>query len=122
MDNPEKQVELVLYLDESQHMTIPPSDNDGRSQYHTFCASLNSLVSLNIFTIFLSTNSNLSRYAPSARIHPSLRVREETFDGIQAPYTELPFDLYKGPIVVEEGSTLAEVCTPEFMARFGRPL
>jgi hypothetical protein len=121
LDNPTRKVELVLYLDESQKMTETTEDGI-RSPYHTFCSSLNSIIPLNIFTIFLSTNSNLSRYAPSSRVHPSLRVREKNLVGIQAPFTELPFDLYKGPIVVEDKSTLEDVCTPAFMARFGRPL
>jgi hypothetical protein len=41
----------------------------------------------------------------------------------QPPYTELPFDVYRGaPIITENERTLQSVCTVEFLARYGRLL
>jgi hypothetical protein len=51
------------------------------------------------------------------------KVHSIQHKGFQPPITELPFDIYRGsPIITEYERTLANVCTSEFMSRFGRPL
>lgn len=40
----------------------------------------------------------------------------------QRLFVELPFDVSSDAIIKEDERTLANVCTVEFLARFGRPL
>jgi hypothetical protein len=77
--------------------------------------------------VFLSTHSNLPRFAPTKTLFYSDRViGHGKFDPIQIPITETPFDVWYDSeiqgIVAEDTTTLNEACKIEFMARFGRPL
>ncbi|KAG6887493.1 hypothetical protein C0995_014910 [Termitomyces sp. Mi166 len=85
-----------------------------------------------VFVLFLSTFSrvtNVTKSAPSARNFWSSRPPPfrpefgEIVDNINAPFVELPFDAWKEPNLVIEGTHSKEdLCSLEFMARFGRPL
>ena len=117
---------LLIYIDESHEMTTDTQtfpDNDGRNVYQTLCSSLNELLKLDLFFVFLSTNSNLQEYSPSLHTFWSLRGRNLKQAYRQTPYTELPFDILKEEQLVTEGQhTVDVVCSVEFMVRFGRPL
>ncbi|KAM6494977.1 hypothetical protein JOM56_009600 [Amanita muscaria] len=118
-------VRLLVYIDESHGMTKAGSTikGDGRNAYQVLCSSLNELLKLDLFFVFLSTNSMLSDYSPSSRIFWSQRVQNSSVEQIQTPYTELPFDVWKESHLISEGGhTMDQVCSVEFMVRFGRPL
>ncbi|KAG6880620.1 hypothetical protein C0995_005388, partial [Termitomyces sp. Mi166 len=84
-----------------------------------------------VFVLFLSTFSrvtNVTKFAPSAhnfwssRLPPSTSEFGEVVDHINAPFVELPFDAWKEPNLVIEGTHSKEdICSLKFMARFGRP-
>jgi hypothetical protein len=121
----DKRLWLLVYIDESHEMTTHEQmlKDDGRNAYQTLCSSLNELLKLDLFFVFLSTNSNIREYAPPGRTFWSKRGQNITLLYIQTPYTELPFDVWKEPHLVTEGAhTLDDVCSVEFMVRFGRPL
>jgi len=123
-DNP-RPVRLLIYIDESHEMTTDTQTlpGDGRNAYQTLCSSLNALLKLDLFFVFLSTNSNLQEYSPSYRTFWSKRGRNSTLAYVQTPYTELPFDIWKKNQLVTEGRhTVNDVCSVKFMVRFGRPL
>jgi hypothetical protein len=123
-DNP-RPVRLLVYIDESHEMTTDTQTlpDDGRNAYQTLCSSLNALLKLDLFFVFLSTNSNLQEYSPSYRTFWSKRGRNSTLAYVQTPYTELPFDVWKKDQLVNEGRhTVSDVCSVKFMVRFGRPL
>ena len=75
---------------------------------------------------FLSTNYKLSDCSPSSRHSVSWSARIENSGvthHVQTPYTELPFDVWKESYLDKEGKhTMDDVCSVEFMVRFGRPL
>lgn len=94
-----------------------------RSAYFVLVTALDELRPLNIFSLFLSTTSNLAHFPPNQEAFKSSRSRNDKWD-LQAPLNELPFDLCEpGEFLFEEGiHTLTEVCTVAFMSKFGRPL
>lgn len=119
-----KAVVIVLYFDESYGMTTDNAEGASeKSAYQILCKAINELHKQDLFTVFLSTSSNLSSFSPSQRLWWSARARKAPVDGVQSPFVELPFDTWKEAIIVREGTeTLTEVCETGFMARFGRPL
>ena len=124
-DEKSRPVRLLVYIDESHEMTTKAQTikGDGRNVYQVLCSSLNELLKLDLFFVFLSTNSMLSDYSPASRVFWSGRVQKANVAYIQTPYTELPFDVWKEPHLVSEGRhTMDNVCSVEFMVRFGRPL
>ena len=59
----------------------------------------------------------------SSRVYWSAIGRDSYMTHEQTPYTELPFDVWKESCLVSEGvHTMDNVCSVEFMVRFGRPL
>lgn len=118
---------MVLYSDESHGLHerfSGASQDDGRTLYQEFTWALDLLKAQNIFSVFLSTNSDLIHFAPSRVYWPSLRIHE--MDAFQTPFTELPFDCHpsiSGGNAIRSGTvTLAEVSTIGFMCMFGRAL
>ncbi|TDL22981.1 hypothetical protein BD410DRAFT_828046 [Rickenella mellea] len=112
---------LVLSFDETHVMVDDRLTDDIRTGYHALCGALSELYQLDIFSVFLSTNSSLSKYSPKKSAHWSLRVRDGPLDPIQVPFVELGFDQWKERFIAEEGQhTLEDVCEVSFMVRFGR--
>jgi hypothetical protein len=96
---------------------------DGRNAYQTLCSSLNELLKLDLFFVFLSTNSTLREFSPTLRTFWSKRGRNSKQAYPQPPYTELPFDIWKKEQLVTEGKhTVDFACSVKCMVRFGRPL
>ncbi|KAF8761658.1 hypothetical protein RHS01_01192 [Rhizoctonia solani] len=96
-----------------------------RSPYHNLGTVLSQLVDLPIFFVFLSTNSHLQKFAPSARDHPSLRASKGQY--LIPPFTELPFDVFTDQVLKKmkgsnEPRSLRNACTIEVMSSMGRPL
>ena len=114
-------VRLLIYVDEPHAMTTNKEtlQNDGRNAYQILCSSLNELLELDIFVVFLSTNSNLQEYSPSRRIFGSSQGRNSILSYVQTPYTELPIDIWNSDHLVTEGQHSVDVvCAVEFMVRF----
>jgi hypothetical protein len=73
-----------------------------------------------MFSIFLSTNSNLGAFAPSQDCFPLERATNA--DDVQPPYTELPFDCHPDFPIQPEQLSLEDTSKLAFLCRFGRPL
>ena len=120
---------LIFSFDEAHHLTkttvtdVQPI----RTAYQCLCKALTYMMGAPVFTLFLSTYSRLSEFAPSARNfwsgRPMTSNSEGSDDNMNAPFVELPFDAWKKKRLVTEGKHSAEaICSLKFMARFGRPL
>ncbi|KAG9075046.1 hypothetical protein FRC06_010306, partial [Ceratobasidium sp. 370] len=122
-----KPVWLHIYFDEAHSLTSEtPKAEDGQTRtcYQILCSVINRFRTLDLFVVFLSTNSRISTYSPPQLFWWSSRVRDEKTSGVQTPFCELPFDQWDGarPLLSEGEHTLETVCEPGFMVRFGRPL
>jgi hypothetical protein len=124
-------VRILCYFDESHTLNgesvAAPHDAEVpyRTLYQTLCYSLDQLCNLDMFGIFLSTHSNLASYCPPQRFFWSARGVNAPLIPMQAPFTELPFDVWQKdgrPAIVEGDMSLTDVCKHHVMARFGRPL
>jgi hypothetical protein len=94
-----------------------------RNAYQALCSTLNVLWKVDLFAIFLSTNSSLAHFASAQKYFWSARYRQARIDTVQAPFVETPFDTWHHEHLLREGAhLLAEVGEPKFMVRFGRPL
>jgi len=94
-----------------------------RTGYYAFVSALDELKGLGIFTIFMSTSSNLAQFAPQKGHWLSSRSTDRKWD-LNDPFTELPFDVFAKDesLITENTSTLEEICQIRFMLRYGRPL
>jgi hypothetical protein len=122
------EVSFFMYFDEA-HVLTEVRPIEGRtlphSKYHLLGRVLGRMLLLPFFTVFLSTNSWLGSFAPSAAKHPSLRDWDNVI--LHAPFTELPFDTFAdnsfGVLSREKGTVgLQDVCTLAYIVKFGRPL
>ena len=127
------QVACLLVFDEAQELAalLPKNgDSEERSYFHYFGSVLKELVPYNhaVFSVFLSTNSNVQFLAPpSIQLHPSLREVPEPEPGqSHPPITELPFDVFakdlNDNLSITGKSMLSETCSVGVMARFGRTM
>ncbi|KAG6886188.1 hypothetical protein C0993_000706, partial [Termitomyces sp. T159_Od127] len=120
---------ILFYFDEAHHLTkttvtigLPQ-----RTAYQCLCKAFTYMTKTPVFALFLSTNSRLSEFTPSVRdfwsARPVSSELNEGDDNMNAPFVELPFDAWKQPSLVTEGThSPEEICSLKFMARFGRPL
>lgn len=113
---------VVMYFDDS-HDLFEKKTADNDTYYGALLYALASLVMdghNNLFSLFLSTNSRLTRYDPIIGMRtPGSRVQSE---GYQAPFTELSFDCHPSFPIKESEWTMKQVVGLDFMCRFGRPL
>lgn len=131
---PDVPVVLLIYFDEAQDMTInydleistigigagsKQTITSYRTAYMALLSALADLSYCNIFAIFMSTNINLAKNTPPPRRF-SYETLEDTDYYFQPPFVDLPIDLWEE--VHEDQHRLEDVCQPEFMVRFGRPL
>ena len=119
----------MLVFDEAQELT--ESHNNGnpqeRSSFHHLGSILKTMIRFNIFSVFLSTNTNVWSLAPPGRLHPSLReVPESKQLYLHPPITELPFDVFARHLndnLARRGkSTLSAMCSLDVMVTFGRTM
>ncbi|KAG8708105.1 hypothetical protein FRC08_000107 [Ceratobasidium sp. 394] len=120
---------LHIYFDESHPLTsdtTEPEDGQMYTSYQVLCSVINRFRTLDLFVVFLSTNSSISVYSesPPQSLFWSGRVINHKTSGVQAPFCELVFDQWgrSQHLLFENVHTLQEVCKPKFMVRFGRPL
>ncbi|KAF8579397.1 hypothetical protein K439DRAFT_1525242 [Ramaria rubella] len=116
-------VRVVLYFDEAHILvnTSAPLNPDNKDLYDVLCSCFNAFLDEPLFVIYLSTNSHLEKFAPSREMAKSARARENA-DALQAPITETPFDCAKDLYIRPGKCTLQDICTIEFMSKFGRPM
>ena len=110
---------IVIYFDESHTLFKRPLQ-DGSFRCQALCLALDYLSESPIFSLFLSTNSSLSRYAPSKDDAFSAWISEA--DEVQPPFTELPFDCHPKFPISQGQYTLETSGELGFLCRFGRPL
>jgi len=110
---------IIMYFDESHTLFHLPL-RDRSSRYAALCRALDNMSKTKIFSLFLSTNSNLSRYAPPR--DQAFSSRTSGADGLRAPFTELPFDCHPDFPISQGQYTLATSGKLSFLSQFGRPL
>lgn len=115
-------VDIFIYFDEAHVLTEVHPTNSPRSHtvYNILRSVLNDFLKEPVFVVFLSTTSHIGSSAPPRGLEDSARAL--TSGAHQAPITETPFDCYPEILVQKAKHTWEEVSTPQFMARFGRPL
>jgi len=110
---------IVMYFDESHTLFANPL-GDGSTRYAALCLALDHLSATTIFSLFLSTDSKLSRYAPPQNEVFSARLSEA--NKLQPPFTELSFDCHPSFPISQGQYTLGTSGELGFLCRFGRPL
>ncbi|KAG6816245.1 hypothetical protein H0H93_008245, partial [Arthromyces matolae] len=120
---------ILFYFDEAHHLTQTTfATVPIQSAYQCLCKALTFISkATSIFTLFISAYSRLSEFTPIARNFWSSRpLDRETDEYMHPPFVELPFDIWRpseGRYMMKEGTHSAkEICSLQFMARFGRPL
>ncbi|KAI6098551.1 hypothetical protein F5141DRAFT_1010789 [Pisolithus sp. B1] len=115
-----KDVRILLYFDEAHELghTIP--DDKQKNMYDIICSSLNHCQTSAIFTLFLSTQSSLGHFSPSAEMASS--ARQLSMKYLQAPFMEMPFDCHPTFPLKPGAFNLEQLQDLAFLACFGRPL
>jgi hypothetical protein len=119
---------FFIYLDEAHVLTLVKPDTlpPLRSKFHLLGRVLTKMNVRSFFVVFLSTNSWLGAFAQSTHRIPSLRDWDNTI--LHAPFTELPFDNFAEDSFGHlsranpDGVLLWNVCSLEYIVKFGRPL
>jgi hypothetical protein len=116
---------VLLSFDEV-HLLSKQLDH-GRSAYDDFCSVLSDLKGCSLFSLFLSTTSQLSALAPAPVVHPSERGRATEVSALKSlapPFTELDFDTFISETKSIEEFKLRkdQVNEPERLLSYGRPL
>lgn len=115
---------VILVLDEAHTLANLPQladqdSGDRRDAHGTLQHVLSFLNERPLFTVLLSTNTNVQTLAPPSTLHPSWRAGQPP--KILAPsFTELPFDIFAENLYGR--ITLEAACSPEIVMKFGRPL
>lgn len=117
----------IIYIDECQYLRLRKAIVYGK-EYNlldTMLQAIGLLGGWGLYGITLSTNPSFD--PPRPRVNTLAGEREQKLEignkMLPRPFTGFPFDEWNGEKIITEGkSTLHEVCTLEFSARFGRPL
>ena len=123
-------VACILVFDEAQELVDSPlknGDPEERSYFHHLASVLKQLVPHKVFSVFLSTDSNLRSLAPPVQLHPSLRgLPEPEQPHLCPPITELPFDVFAKDLHDNLSTTgkftLSAMCSLDVMVNFGRAM
>lgn len=102
------------------HLYVPLSKaiSFNRTEFSGFISA-----KLSMFLVVLSTNPCLDRMAPSRPLFWSSRIYEASRDQVQAPITELPFDVFPSEaLILENDKNLLDYCEMSSIVKFGRPL
>jgi hypothetical protein len=119
---------VLLVFDEAHSLTHKPSmaaSQRERTAFHNLGYVLTHLTRSRIFSLFMSTNSQVQELAPPSHEHPSLRIAPGR--DLLPPITELlPFDIFAQNIATDKAMslpvTLATAVDPDVFTRFGRPM
>jgi hypothetical protein len=117
----------IIYIDECHYLGLIDIASTGkkRSLLDAMLHAIDLCGVEGLFGITLSTNSSFRSLSPRANEFVSDRelATKRLLNARPVPFTSFPFDRWNGTTIVNESkSTLREVCTLEFSARFGRPL
>ncbi|THV06407.1 hypothetical protein K435DRAFT_773348 [Dendrothele bispora CBS 962.96] len=116
------ELHLVLYIDEVDGLadkTVVDFSGVSRTALQSLLSALSRLKHP-IFVIYLSTQPDTAKLAPSAQLFKSARA-VKLAPYLNAPITETPFDCVGKPIRVRR-LTLSLLSNPVFLSLFGRPL
>ncbi|KAG8731818.1 hypothetical protein FRC10_001433 [Ceratobasidium sp. 414] len=117
----------LICFDEAHTLTDATGINNRertRTPYQNLREVLSGLTDQPLFFVFLSTNSHLGEFSPTNSLqclHPSVRVYKG--QRLIAPFTELPFDVFKEVVLKgKKELTLPVVCSTEVLTGFGRAM
>jgi hypothetical protein len=117
-----QRIKLIIYFDEAQPLTkVMPKNDDEKTLYDFLCSCLNQFLAFPVFSIFLSTNSSLAKFAAPRALAKSARIRGGKAV-THAPITETPFDCCEDLMVKPGELSIKDISTIPFMVQFGRPL
>lgn len=112
---------VLLIIDEAHTLTVD-EPLSGRSRLLALDHVLKDLKGSEIFTMYLSTYTQIDRLAPSKDRHPSFRGGAD--DALFPPLTEfICFDLQTKKIAEKlfaDGVTLEKISSPAYVTSFGR--
>jgi hypothetical protein len=123
-------VQVLLYFDEAHVLALypnktsnPPSNKDNpKLMLGHLANALNVFCRQPLFTIFLSTQSNIEHLAPASRLARSARIRD-LIGILPAPITETMFDCFNKNERIAGARLLAHHPSDiVYMSLFGRPL
>lgn len=109
-------INVLIYFDEAHELTTTTT----QPLYDILLSVLCDYTGRALFAVFLSTTTNITRFAPPREVLRSMRALDSKYHN--APITEVPFDCDPDICVAQDTYTRKEVAEPRFMARFGRPL
>jgi hypothetical protein len=110
---------IILYFDESHSLhEVLLADLNRATRYAALCWALDTLCSTQMFSLFLSTNSNLSAYMPPNTRSCLSRINALE-DNVQPPYTALPFDCHPDFPINAAALSLKDTSTISFLCHFG---
>ncbi|KAI5115847.1 hypothetical protein M0805_006261, partial [Coniferiporia weirii] len=117
----------IIYIDECHHLSLVDITGSGkeRSVLGAMLDAIELCGSEGLFGITLSTKSSFRPLSPRVQFKSDREPVTRRLPSSERPvlFTSIPFDCWNGTTIVNESkSTLREVCTLEFSARFGRPL
>lgn len=110
---------VILSFDES-HILTDGSQNGGWSLFSELRRTLQQLVTLPLFSLFLSTAGHFRSFSPEIKSDPSSRVMNEQLRPLD-PITEISFDCLAFSSK-EHTVTLNQVVGTEWISHLGRPL
>jgi hypothetical protein len=124
----EGSVQLLLVFDEAHVLTaIPKSTSAGitRSKFHALGHVLKWIRHFPIFSIFMSTNTQVQEMAPAEDKHPS--NRGGTVPRLLPPLTEFaPMDIHADGLLhaLEKARKfdISSLSAPDVVTRMGRPV
>lgn len=110
---------IIFSFDESHILTDSYKDREW-TKFSVLRSTLQRLVNLPLFSLFLSTAGHFRRFSPEIRSDPSRRVVTEVLRPLD-PITEISFDCLANP-AKEYSVSLHQVVQIEWIAHLGRPL
>jgi len=111
---------LVILAFDKAHILTELMPNRSWSIYSELCRCLSHLISLPIFTLFLSTAGKFRHFYPGREWEISTRVAQG-LKLVLPPITETGFDQFALPVQPGQ-TTLYHVTQDEWIYRLGRPL
>ncbi|RDB30774.1 hypothetical protein Hypma_005734 [Hypsizygus marmoreus] len=111
-------VRLLLYFDEAHYLLSPTTAArlgfEQLTAFDVLCDTFGTFSQHDVFVAYLSTSPTI--------ISPPGRSDSWSPVILQAPYVELPFDVYPQTVVVENMMSIEEVAQVSHLVKFGRPL
>lgn len=110
---------ITLSFDEA-HPLAKIKSNTGDPLFNHLRSILNEISDYPIFSLFVSTISQISDFTPPIQLDRSIRISSQEL-AVPPPFTALGFDQFAEELK-ENSRTIEEVAMLEYMVKFGRPL